>query len=65
MKVKLIEYPFGKDLNIDQDVVWFIQGTCDNRKWDNYMYNYPRRQQYEELPPWDYPGRPDLFHHTD
>ena len=40
MKFKLVEYPYGKEIGFNQDVVWFIQGTCDNRKWDNYIWSY-------------------------
>ena len=40
MKFKLVEYPYGRVIGFIQDVVWFIQGTCDNRKWDNYIWNY-------------------------
>ncbi len=32
MKLKLIEYPFGKDLRLDQETVWLIQGSSDNGK---------------------------------
>ncbi len=39
MKVKLIEYPFGKDLNIDQDIVWFIQTTEDNNESHTVMWD--------------------------
>ena len=39
MKVKLIEYPFGKDLDIDQDVVWFIQTVEDNDKKHTVMWD--------------------------
>jgi hypothetical protein len=40
MKFKLVEYPYGREIGFNQDVVWFIQGTCDNRKWDNYIWSY-------------------------
>ena len=39
MKVKLIEYPFGKDLDIDQEVVWFIQTVEDDNKKHTVMWN--------------------------
>ena len=40
MKFKLVEYPYGKEIGFNQDTVWFIQGTCDNRKWENYIWSY-------------------------
>ena len=42
MKVKLIEYPFGKDLNIDQDVVWFIQTVEEDDKKHTVMWDESR-----------------------
>lgn len=39
MKVKLIEYPFGKDLDIDQDVVWFIQTVEEDNKAHTVMWD--------------------------
>lgn len=39
MKVKLIEYPFGKDLGIDQDVVWFIQTVEEDNKTHTVMWD--------------------------
>ena len=42
MKVKLIEYPFGKDLNIDQDVVWFIQTVEEDNKKHTVMWDESR-----------------------
>lgn len=39
MKVKLIEYPFGKYLNIDQDVVWFIQTVDEDNKAHTVMWD--------------------------
>lgn len=39
MKFKLIEYPYGRDIGFNQDKVWFIQGTFDNGRWDNYIWN--------------------------
>ena len=41
MKVKLIEYPFGKYLNISQDVVWFIQTVEDDDKAHTVMWDEP------------------------
>ena len=35
MKIKLIEYPYGKMLGFDQETVWFVQteenGKCETR----------------------------------
>ena len=35
MKIKLIEYPYGKMLGFDQEIVWFVQteenGKCETR----------------------------------
>ena len=39
MKFKLVEYPYGKEIGLDQDVVWFIQGTDDNKTWYNYVWS--------------------------
>ena len=39
MKVKLIEYPFGKVLNINQDVVWFIQTVEGDNKAHTVMWD--------------------------
>lgn len=40
MKFKLVEYPYGKEIGFDQDIVWFIQGTDDNKNWNNYIWSY-------------------------
>lgn len=40
MKFKLIEYPYGKEIGFDQDIVWFIQGTDNNKNWNNYIWSY-------------------------
>lgn len=40
MKFKLIEYPYGRDIGFDQDIVWFIQGTSNNKNWYNYIWSY-------------------------
>lgn len=40
MKFKLIEYPYGREIGFDQDIVWFIQGTSDNKNWNNYIWSY-------------------------
>lgn len=39
MKFKLVEYPYGREICFNQDTVWFIQGTDDNVKWNNYIWN--------------------------
>ena len=39
MKFKLVEYPYGREIGFNQDIVWFIQGTVDNGRWDNYIWN--------------------------
>jgi len=39
MKFKLVEYPYGREIGFNQDIVWFIQGTFDNGRWDNYIWN--------------------------
>ena len=36
MKFKLVEYPYGREMGFKQDIVWFIQGTDDNRTWNFY-----------------------------
>jgi len=40
MKFKLVEYPYGREIGFNQDIVWFIQGTDDNKTWFNYIWNY-------------------------
>jgi hypothetical protein len=40
MKFKLVEYPYGREIGFNQDTVWFIQGTDDNKTWYNYVWNY-------------------------
>lgn len=40
MKFKLVEYPYGRELGLNQDTIWFIQGTSDNTKWSNYVWSY-------------------------
>ncbi len=40
MKFKLVEYPYGRALGLNQDTVWFIQGTSDNKNWNNYVWSY-------------------------
>ena len=39
MKFKLVEYPYGREIGFNQDIVWFIQGTFNNGRWDNYIWN--------------------------
>ena len=31
MKFKLVEYPYDREIGFKQDIVWFIQGTDDNK----------------------------------
>jgi hypothetical protein len=40
MKFKLVEYPYGREIGFNQDTVWFIQGTDDNKTWYNYIWSY-------------------------
>lgn len=40
MKFKLVEYPYGREIGFNQDIVWFIQGTDDNKTWNNYIWSY-------------------------
>ena len=39
MKIKLIEYPYGREIGFNQDTIWFIQGTDNNKTWNNYVWN--------------------------
>ena len=39
MKFKLVEYPYGREMGFKQDIVWFIQGTDDNKTWDFYRWD--------------------------
>lgn len=39
MKLKLVEYPYGREIGLNQDTIWFIQGTDDNKIWNNYVWN--------------------------
>ena len=39
MKFKLIEYPYGREMGFKQDIVWFIQGTDDNKTWNFYRWS--------------------------
>ena len=36
-KFKLVQYPYGREMGFKQDIVWFIQGTADNKTWNNYV----------------------------
>lgn len=36
MKFKLVQYPYGWEMGFKQDIVWFIQGTDDNKTQDFY-----------------------------
>ena len=38
MKFKLVEYHCGREIGFKQDIVWFIQGTDDNKTWNNYVW---------------------------
>lgn len=38
MKFKLVECHSGREMGFKQDIVWFIQGTDDNKTWNNYVW---------------------------
>ena len=38
MKFKLVQYPYGREMGFKQDIVWFIQGTDDNKTWNFYRW---------------------------
>ena len=38
MKFKLIECHSGREFGFNQDIIWFIQGTDDNKTWNNYVW---------------------------
>ena len=40
MKFKLIECHSGREFGFNQDIIWFIQGTDDNKNWNNYIWKY-------------------------
>ena len=40
MKFKLVESHYGREIGFNQDIVWFIQGTNDNKTWYNYIWSY-------------------------
>ena len=48
MKFKLVEYPYGRDIGLKQDIVWFIQGTDDNKTWNNYVWRNSPAIVYEK-----------------
>ena len=55
MKFKLVQNPYGREIGFKQDIVWFIQGTDDNKIWNNYVWrNSPaivfEKESYHCLP---------------
>ena len=55
MKFKLVQNPYGREMGFKQDIVWFIQGTDDNKNWNNYVWrNSPaivfEKESYHCLP---------------
>ena len=48
MKFKLVEYPYGREIGFKQDIVWFIQGTDDNKTWNNYVWRNSPAIVYEK-----------------
>ena len=48
MKLKLVEYPYGREIGFKQDIVWFIQGTDDNKTWNNYVWRNSPAIVYEK-----------------
>ena len=55
MKFKLVQNPYGREMGFKQDIVWFIQGTDDNKIWNNYVWkNSPaivfEKESYHCLP---------------
>lgn len=48
MKFKLVEYPYGREMGFKQDIVWFIQGTDDNKTWNNYVWRNSPAIVYEK-----------------
>ena len=55
MKFKLVQNPYGRERGFKQDIVWFIQGTDDNKTWNNYVWkNSPaivfEKESYHCLP---------------
>lgn len=48
MKFKLVQYPCGREIGFKQDIVWFIQGTDDNKTWNNYVWRNSPAIVYEK-----------------
>ena len=48
MKFKLVQYPYGREMSFKQDIVWFIQGTDDNKTWNNYVWRNSPSIVYEK-----------------
>ena len=38
-KFKLVQYPYGREMDCKQDIVLCIQGTDDNKTWDFYRWD--------------------------
>ena len=48
MKFKLVQNPYGREMGFKQDIVWFIQGTDDNKTWNNYVWRNSPAIVYEK-----------------
>lgn len=48
MKFKLVQNPYGREIGFKQDIVWFIQGTDDNKTWNNYVWRNSPAIVYEK-----------------
>ena len=48
MKFKLVESHYGREIGFNQDTVWFIQGTNDNKTWYNYVWRNSPAIVYEK-----------------
>ena len=48
MKFKLVQNPYGREIGFKQDTVWFIQGTDDNKTWNNYVWRNSPAIVYEK-----------------
>ena len=48
MKFKLVQNPYGREIGFKQDIVWFIQGTDDNKTWNNYVWRNSPSIVYEK-----------------
>ena len=48
MKFKLVQYPCCREIGFKQDIVWFIQGTDDNKTWNNYVWRNSPAIVYEK-----------------